>query len=346
VTRRDLVELFVDAVLVAVVAVLHFTGVEPVVTFVAAAIAIAALARLVGTATEQLGSRLGSAGAGAVQSALGNLPELFIALFALNDGLIAVVQGALVGSVLANSLLVLGLAFTVGGLANGVQHFDTSRTRLIATLTLLAASTMALPTLADAFHAPAAGHEQALSLICAGVLLVVFVVTLPGLLGRMREEVHEPPRWPFPVTATVLAGAGVGAALVSDWFVTALQPAIETLHMSQDFAGLVVVAIAGNAVENVIGVQLAKRNRPDFAIAVILNSSLQVALVLTPVLVFASLFFATSLTLVFPTLFAFSLLLAAIIGALVVYDGESTWYEGVVLVGLYVVIAASFWWGA
>jgi Ca2+:H+ antiporter len=162
----------------------------------------------------------------------------------------------------------------------------------------------------------------------------------------MREEVHEPPRWPFPVTATVLAGAGVGAALVSDWFVTALQPAIETLHMSQDFAGLVVVAIAGNAVENVIGVQLAKRNRPDFAIAVILNSSLQVALVLTPVLVFASLFFATSLTLVFPTLFAFSLLLAAIIGALVVYDGESTWYEGVVLVGLYVVIAASFWWGA
>jgi Ca2+:H+ antiporter len=99
-------------------------------------------------------------------------------------------------------------------------------------------------------------------------------------------------------------------------------------------------------VENVVGVELAKRNRPDFAIAVILNSSLQVALVLTPVLVFASLFFATTLTLVFPTLFAFALILAAIIGALVVYDGESTWYEGVVLVGLYVVIAASFWWGA
>ena len=345
-TRRDLVELIIDAALVTVAAVLHFSGVDPVITFGAAALAIAALARLVGTATEQLGSRLGSAGAGAVQSALGNLPELFIALFALHDGLVEVVQAALVGSVLANSLLVLGIAFTVGGLANGAQRFDKSRTRLIATLTALAAATMALPTLAHAFHAPAAGHERALSLICAGVLLGVFVITLPGLLRGVGEEVHEQPRWSLLTTAAVLGAAGVGAALVSDWFVTALEPAIETLHMSADFAGLVIVAIAGNAVENVIGVQLAKRNRPDFAIAVVLNSSLQVALVLTPVLVFASLAFATTLTLVFPTLFAFALLLAAIVGALVVYDGESTWYEGVVLIGLYVVIAASFWWGA
>jgi len=132
---------------------------------------------------------------------------------------------------------------------------------------------------------------------------------------------------------------------VSDWFVSALQPATSSLHMSQTFAGLVVVAIAGNAVENVVGVQLALRNRPDFAIAVIVNSSLQVALVLTPVILFASLFFATSLTLVFPTLLAVSLLLAALVTAVVVYDGESTWPEGVVLVGLYVVIASAFWWG-
>jgi Ca2+:H+ antiporter len=108
----------------------------------------------------------------------------------------------------------------------------------------------------------------------------------------------------------------------------------------------VIVAIAGNAVENVVGLQLARRNQPDFAISVIVNSSLQIALALTPVLVFASLFFATTLTLVFPTLLAVSLLFAAGLGALVVYDGESTWPEGAVLIGLYVVIAASFWWGA
>jgi Ca2+:H+ antiporter len=133
---------------------------------------------------------------------------------------------------------------------------------------------------------------------------------------------------------------------VSDWFVTALRPATEAIGMSQAFAGLVVVAIAGNAVENVVGVQLALRNKPDFAISVIVNSALQVALLLTPVIVFASLLFATNLTLVFPTLLAIVLLLAAWISAVVVYDGESTWEEGAILVGFYVVVAASFWWGS
>jgi Ca2+:H+ antiporter len=345
-SRRDLMEFGIVAVLVAAAAVAHFTDATPVLTFALAAVAIAGLARLVGGATEQLGSSVGAAAAGAVQSALGNLPELFIALFALQKGLVGVVQAALVGSVLANSLLVLGVALTVGGLKNGIQRFNKSRTRMIATLAALAATTLSIPTLASAFHAPAAAHGQALSLVCAGVLIVVFALTLPGLLVSLGEEEHQPARWAIGTTATVLALAGVGAALVSDWFVTALTPAIHTLHMSEDFAGLVIVAIAGNAVENVVGVQLAGRNKPDFAISVILNSSLQIALVLTPVLVFVSLFFATSLTLVFPTLLAISLLMAAAIGALVVYDGESTWPEGVVLIGLYVVIAASFWWGA
>jgi Ca2+:H+ antiporter len=299
----------------------------------------------VGHATEQLGSRLGSGGAGVVQSALGNLPELFISLFALADGLVAVVQFALVGSILANSVLVLGIAFFAGGLRNGTQRFDSDRARIISTLLLLAAATMALPSLAHAFHTPAAAHSETLSLISAGVLLIVFVVTVPLFLRSTGEEEQAPTRWSTPETVVVLAGAGVLAALTSDWFVSALTPATEALHMSQEFAGLVIVAIAGNAVENVVGVQLAIRNRVDFAISVILNSALQVALALTPVIVFASLFFDTHLTLVFPTLLALVLVISAILGALIVDDGESTWQEGVVLVGFYVVIAASFWWG-
>ena len=165
--------------------------------------------------------------------------------------------------------------------------------------------------------------------------------------GTFPDTVEpEPPRWSLPITVTILGAAGVAAALVSDWFVTALKPATEALGMSEVFAGLIVVAIAGNAVENVVGVQLAARNRPDFAISVIINSALQVALLLTPILVFVSLFFATSLTLVFPTLLAIVLLLSAWILAVVVYDGDSTWEEGAILVGFYVVLAASFWWGA
>jgi len=304
------------------------------------------LARLVGGATEQLGSRLGSSVAGVIQSGLGNLPELFIALFALNQGLTGVVQSALVGSVIANSVLVRGIAFFVGGVRNGTQRFNSPRARMVATLTTLAATILAIPTLAHAFHAPAAAHAKSLSLICAGVLLVLFFVTLPGFLMASEEHAAGTARWTLRTTIFVLGGAAVAAALVSDWFVSALKPATQTLGMSEAFAGLVVVAIAGNAVENVVGVQLAARNRPDFAVSVIVNSALQVALLLTPLLVFGSLFFATTLTLVFPTLLAIVLLLAAGITALVVYDGESTWEEGAILVGLYTVIAASFWWGA
>jgi Ca2+:H+ antiporter len=345
VTRRERLEIAIVAALVVVAGVCHFAAFSNVLTFALTAFALAGLARLVGTATEQLGARLGSGGASVVQSALGNLPELFIALFALHRGLFDVVQAALVGSILANSVLVLGIAFVVGGLKNGVQKFDSDRARMVSTLTVLAAATMAIPSLAHAFHAPAAAHTHALSLICAGVLLALFVLTLPSFLRSTPGEEHDPARWSPLLTGSVLAGAGVAAAVTSDWFVSALTPAIHTLHMSEEFAGLVIVAIAGNAVENVVGVQLAARNRADFAVSVIVNSSLQVALALTPVLVFVSLLFATHLTLVFPTLLALALLISSILGALVVNDGESNWEEGAVLVGFYVVIAASFWWG-
>jgi Ca2+:H+ antiporter len=346
VTRREAIELVITAVLVAIAAICHYGGVGDVATFLLSAVALAALARLVGRGTEQLGSRLGSGSAGVVQSALGNLPELFISLFALNKGLVVVVQAALVGSILANSVLVLGLAFIAGGLRHGIQRFSSDRARTISTLALLAAATMAAPSMTHALHTSAAAHEQTLSLICAGVLLVVFVVTLPIFLKPAAGEEHEPPHWSVSTTTIVLGAAAVGAAFTSDWFVDALTPAIHTLHMSEVFAGLVIVAIAGNAVENVVGVQLAARNKPDFAISVIISSSLQVALALTPALIFISLVFSTHLTLVFPPMLALVLLISAILGALIVNDGESTWQEGVILVGFYSVIATSFWWGA
>ena len=332
------------AVVTAAAGAAHYADATPLLTFGISTLALAGLAWIVSFATEQVGERFGPAVTGVLQSTLGNLPELFVALFALQKGLIGVVKAALIGSVLANSLLVLGLAFFAGGLRNGAQRFDSPRARTIATLTLLAAAILSVPTFAHVLHTPAAAHEQTLSLICGGVLLVVFVSTL-GIFLTGDAMSLEPPRWSLKATIAVLAAAAAGAVFVSDWFVSALEPATASLHMSQTFAGLVVVAIAGNAVENVVGVQLALRNRPDFAISVIVNSSLQVALALTPVILFASLFFATSMTLVFPTLLAVSLLLAAFVTAVVVYDGESTWPEGVVLIGLYVVIAAAFWWG-
>ncbi|MDX6514216.1 MAG: Ca2+:H+ antiporter, partial [Gaiellaceae bacterium] len=193
--RAEALELGGAGVLVVVAGVVHYAHVNSIVQFGVAALAIAFLARLVGGATEQLGGRVGSSSAGVIQSALGNLPELFIAIFALREGLVGVVQAALVGSILANSLLVLGLAFLVGGLRNGVQTFQGHTARQIATLTMLAAAALAVPTFAHEFHTPAAAHEKALSLICAGVLLGIFLITLRALIAGGPEEEPVETRW-------------------------------------------------------------------------------------------------------------------------------------------------------
>jgi len=321
-----------------------------VLIFIIAGVALATLAAVVGDATEQLGERLGPGATGVLQSAIGNLPELFVGFFALRAGLVGVVQAALVGSILANSLLVLGLAFLVGGLRHGTQRFASEQPRVIATLTVLAIAAMVVPTLAHQLHTPAEAHADTLSVASAVLLLIVFAASIPAALkgGPTGAPTREPHAagWPLWLTLTILAVAGVGAAFVSDWFVAALTPAINVLHISEAFTGLVIVAIAGNAVENVVGIQLAAQNKPDYAVSVILNSSLQVALVLTPILVLLSFFVSdTHLTLVLPPLLVAALGLAATLGALIVYDGESIWIEGVALIGLYGIIAASFWWG-
>src|SRR5256886_5968354 len=229
-TRRELLEIGVTGVIVGLAAAFDLAGLNAVLRFLAAAVALAMLARLVGTATEQLGGRLGAGGAGSVQSALGNLPELFVALFALHRGLVGVVKAALIGSVLANSLLVLGLAFFAGGLRNGVQRFDSPRARTIATLTLLAAAILSVPTFAHVLQAPAAAHEKPLNLICGCVLLVGFVSTL-GIFLTGDAMAPEPPRWSLTATIAVLAAAAAGAVFVCALVVSALDPASASLHI-------------------------------------------------------------------------------------------------------------------
>jgi Ca2+:H+ antiporter len=350
--RSDRVVIGLSVAFTVAAGLTHYLGSGAVFAFVAAAAAVTLLAALVGRSVEQLGDRFGPGATGVLQSALGNLPELFISLFALKAGLVAVVQAALIGSILANLLLVLGLCFVVGGLKHGTQSLDSGRARGITALMLVSVAAMVMPSVAQLIHAPAASHETTLSIIASVVLLLLFILTLPASLrrsddrGRPEDEGAEPPRWRLAFAVTMLAVSAVGAAFVSDWFVDALQPAMDAIGISEAFAGLVVVAIAGNAIENVVGVQLAAKNRSEYAFAVVINSPLQIALVLAPVLVILSsvLGFA-SLTLVFSPLLVVSVAIAVLLNAFITFDGKSTWIEGAGLIALYVVIASTFWWG-
>ena len=344
----------IAVVLTLIAFVLTRVHLNPIVLFVVSGAALAFLAAIVGQSLEQVGTRLGPGPTGVLQSSLGNLPELFIGVFSLRAGLIEVVQASLIGSILVNSLLVLGLAFVVGGFKHGTLKFNKEQPRMIAALMTMAVSALIIPTLAHSLHSPAGRHVGTLSIACSLLLVGVFIASIPFFLkspagGDPFDCEDDAPEhaWPMPLAVGLLAFGAVGAAFVSDWFVEALSPATKLLHISPAFAGLVIVAIAGNAVENIVGVQLAANNKIELAVSAILNGSLQVALALGPLLVLLSFWVSPAhpLTLVFPPLMVAAVFLTSIIITVIVYDGEANWLEGIALIGLYGIIAASFWWG-
>ncbi len=353
--RGHKITLVASIATLAAAAIGRAAGAGAVAQFVIAGLALAALAALVGQAIDQVGDRLGPSATGLLQSTLGNLPELFVCLFALSDGLDDVVRAALVGSILGNAVLVLGCAFVVGGIRHGPQRFDPEEPRLNSSLLLLAVTALLVPTLASELETPAASHTVALSNICAVVLIAVYAATVPFYFrdrsapvkateGRPEYPGREP--WPLSLSIGLLAFGSLGAALAADWFVQPLEEATKSLGLSQVFTGLVIVAIASNAVEHVVGIRFALRARPEYAISTTLNSPLQVALLLTPVLILLSPAVGpVKLTLVFPPLMVAALAVSTLAVTVIIYDGEYTWIEGVALIGLYCIIAASFWWG-
>lgn len=359
-TRRDLILVGAAIVTGAIAGGLSYAGVRPVITFAASTAAIAVLAALVSRATEQVGTRLSSGATGVLQASLSNIPEFFVSIFALRAGLVKVVQSALIGSILANLLLVLGLAILMGGIKNGTQRFSSRAPRMIATLVLLAVAALAMPTLAHEIHSPAAAHIDGLDIACTIILLILFVASIPFFIhsgrvpgaqhgdecGEMARDPESQSEWSLLLAICVLAFAAAAAAFVSEWFVDALKPTVAALGLSETFTGLVIVAVAGNAIENVVGIRLAMHDKTDYAMSVILTSSLQVAIGLTPILVLMSYVLGGAvLTLVVPPLLIVALSLAALLVAFIVFDGESSWLEGAALIGLYAIVAAAFWWG-
>jgi len=347
VTGREKGFLATTAAVTAIAGVLRYSDATAVLAFAAATAALAGLAWVVALATEQVGLRFGPAVTGFLQSTLGNLPEFFIVLFALGSGELVVAQTSLIGSIFANALLVLGLVIVAGSTVagDGVMRFRQRLPQDTATLLLVSLFVIVIVGLSIASSDRASHHIEGISTVGAICLLVVYGAWIWGYLrsDEPREEAQEveaSPRLSMAFAVVLLAAAGTGAAFVSDWFIHALDPAVESLGVSKAFAGLVIVAIAGNAVENFTGIFLAAKGKSDLAISVVKNSVAQIAAFLFPALVISSYLFSTHLTFELEPVYIGALFLTALAVWQITGDGEAQMFEGLALIAIYVVLAA------
>jgi Ca2+:H+ antiporter len=314
-----------------------------VAAFVVAGIALAGVAWIVSFSTEQVGERFGTAATGMMQSTLGNLPEFFVVIFALNAGEQVVAETAILGSILVNALLVLGLVIVVGARRSedGVMRFNAKLPNDTATMLLIASFIILLVALANGANDSASHHIKTISIVSAVAILIAYAVWVHQYLTTEppRDAPAEPPRVPTATSVALLGASGLAAAFVSDWFVHALEPTIHTLGISRSFAGLVIVATAGNAVEHAVGVVLAAKGENELAISVVKNSVAQIAAFLYPLLVLASLLTATTLTFALPPVYTGALLGTAVIVWQITGDGEATPFEGAALIAAFVILA-------
>jgi len=310
---------------------------------VVAGVALAGVAWIVSFATEQVGERFGTAATGMLQSTLGNLPEFFVVIFALNAGEKIVAETAILGSILVNALLVLGLVIVVGARRSedNIMRFNPRLPNDTATMLLIASFIILLVALANGANDSASHHIKTISIVSAVAILAAYAVWVHQYLTSepARMDHTEPPRVSTATALLLLGASGLGAAFVSDWFVHALEPTIHTLGISRSFAGLVIVATAGNAVEHAVGVVLAAKGQNELAISVVKNSVAQIAAFLYPLLVLVSMLTATTLTFALPPVYTGALLGTAVIVWQITGDGEATPFEGAALISVFVILA-------
>jgi Ca2+:H+ antiporter len=317
--------------------------------FFFATVSLAGLAHIVSLGVEQVGHRLGHGIAGLMQASLGNLPELFLVIFALRKGEAVLAQSTVLGSIFSNALLVLGLVILVGTRVarDGIMRFHHRLPNDTATLLIVTTFIIVIVGLSLTTHDPASTHVSTVSTIAAIALLIVYMLwVIPyvrgdiAAAGEAEPVEHEEFRHvPLGVSVALLAFGGAGAAFDSEWFVTALAPTVDQLGISRAFAGLVIAAIAGNAVENITAVILASKGHADLAISVVKNSVGQMAAFMWPALVLISLPFASKLTFALPPVYIGALLVTALAMWQITGDGEAVAFEGFALVALYLTLA-------
>jgi Ca2+:H+ antiporter len=323
--------------------------------FFAAALAIVPIARLIVQATEHIASRTGDAVGGLLNATFGNAPELIIAVVALKAGLFDMVRASLIGAILANLLLALGIAFLLGGLRYHNQEYNAGATRVYSSMMLIAVISLIVPSAFSRFFSPEGTirQEQLLNMGMVIVLLITYGLYLLFMLkthteffvGATEEEHHdEAEHWGVPRAVASLIVASVLAAWMSEILVGAAEGTGRSLGMSQTFIGIVFLAIVGGAAESGSAIAMARKNKMDLSMGIALGSCIQIALFVAPALVLLSYAVAPDpLELSFGRAEMGSLFLAVLIGAIVSGDGRANWYKGVQLITVYIIIAFLFY---
>jgi Ca2+:H+ antiporter len=343
---------------------LDFAGASAGLIFTTAALGIIPTAALMGLATEELAERAGPGIGGLLNVTFGNAPELIIALFALGEGLHEVVKASVIGSILGNILLVLGAAMFVGGWNRDRQHFNATAANVQSLMLFLAAAALVMPAIFELVEGrglppPSAeivsygSDVEHLSLLVAIVLMVTYVAGLYFSL-RTHRGLFNPPYevegpgsldWSVRRSVAMLAIAGVAVGVMSEILVGSISEASHSVGLSEFFIGVIVVAIVGNAAEHWVAVLVAAKNKMDLAVNIGIGSSAQVALFVAPLLVLASFVLGPQpMPLVFNGFELGAIILAVLIANYVTHEGESTWFEGVQLLAVYLVLGIAFYY--
>jgi Ca2+:H+ antiporter len=341
--------------------VLEMKHASPIAIFAVSSLAIIPLAGWMGRATEHLAERMGEGIGGLLNATFGNAAELIIGLMALRAGLFEVVKASITGSIIGNILLVMGLSVLAGGLKFPQQRFNTQAAMLGSTMLALSAIALVVPAI---FHFIVVGsgrasqaREQDLSLEIAVVLFITYVLSLifalkthshlyagGGAHGEEDDEAIGTRGWSRGKSLTVLLAATALVALMSEFLVGAVEAASRSLGLTEVFVGVILVAIIGNAAEHSTAVLMAIKNKMDLALNIAIGSSMQVALFVAPVLVFASYVVASRpMDLLFTTLEVVAIVVSVAVVALIAQDGESNWMEGVLLLAVYTILGLTFY---
>lgn len=331
----------------------------PALVFVTAALAIVPLAGYMSRATEDLAKHLGPGIGGLLNATFGNATELIIALFAVRAGQLDVVRSSIIGSVIGNILLVLGLSVLLGGLRHKRQTFNIDVAGTQAVMLMLAVVTMVVPSLFvhalphAGYDASALHREQGFSLWVAGLLIALYLANLVFSLVTHREmfaegnepapEAAEPPQWSKRTAYFVLAAATIAIAVESEILVGSIEPTVQALGVSKLFVGVIVVPIIGNAAEHATAVTMALKNKIDVTVNICISSSTQIALFVAPVIIFLSLPLGHPMLFVFNTFEVIAVGFSGYIAALIARDGDTHWFEGAQLLVLYAILAGAFY---